>query len=179
MSKLFFALSPEKKVRQQIIKHQNQLLQNRTFNGRMTKEANIHLTIVYLGKLSINQQQTMINCVDELKASPFLLQLDHMGNFKHNKITWMGLTHIPEPLVTLHKQLTICGEHLDLALDKRHFKPHITLARKFNLDKKTQITPINWPIKQFVLYESKQQHDGVNYSVVKTFKLCQSVNKEG
>jgi len=171
MPKLFFALSPDPTVRERIIQHRNRF----SIAGRLSKDNNIHLTVLYLGKLSVNQQQKIIDCANRIQVNRFELQLNHIDYFKHNKITWMGVKHIPPELSKLHHELSECGKSIELELEKRAFKPHLTLARKALLEKKHSFTCINWPVNQFVLYESKQQADGVLYECIKTFNFKEKI----
>jgi len=167
MAKLFFALKPSRVIGDQIITQRNKL----PVQGRLVADANIHLTVLYLGKLSINQQQNIMDCAAKLQQVKFDLQLDCIGNFSHNKITWMGMQDIPQELIDLNQNLIDCGANLNIALEKRRFKPHITLARKSHMNNGQSFYPIPWSVDHFVLLESKQHQGGVYYQVVKEFEL--------
>ena len=167
MAKLFFALKPTAKIREQI----RQQRSNFAIAGQLVPDANIHLTVLYLGKISINQQQDILRCAALLKQPSFDLELDILSHFKHNNITWMGTKQTPIEILSLHQQLFDCGASLNIALENRHFKPHITLARKSQLQQRIEFSPIPWRVESFVLFESKQQRDGVYYQLVKEFEL--------
>lgn len=167
MSKCFFALNPSFEVRQQII----QARYNAKISGRLSRDENIHLTVLYLGKISLNQMQQIVNCAEQAKRVGFELLFNQINCFKRNNIVWMGSEQCPPELMQLREYLCECASQLQLKWDKQPFRPHITLARKAHLERKMTIRPIDWQVKYFDLLASEQQRDGVQYQIVKRFNL--------
>ncbi len=179
MSRFFFALAPDKSTREQILACRKQL----DISGHFIRSENFHLTLMFLGRLSINQQQDVIRQAQKVYFKPFELVLDRFGSFKQN-IFWIGLQTLPEPLVFLHQQLLaniIQSDKNHLTLDLEHeiknYQPHVTLVRKVttgallkpsvlqNLSRPN----IHWMVHEFILYESVDTPDGVRYQKIKTF----------
>ena len=179
MSRFFFALAPDKSTRAQILAARKQL----EISGRFIRPANYHLTLLFLGRLSINQQQAVIRQAQKVHIEPFELVLDRFGSFKQN-IFWMGMQTLPESLVLLHQQLLstiLQSDKINLTLDREHetknYQPHVTLVRKVTT--RALLKPaalqnlprpdIHWRVHEFILYESVDTSDGVRYQKIKTF----------
>ncbi len=179
MSRFFFALEPDKTTRAQILVYRKQL----DISGRFIRPANFHLTLLFLGRLSINQQQDVIRQAQKVHFEPFELVLDRFGSFKQN-IFWMGLQTLPESLVLLHQQLLSNifqsdknNLTLDLEYETKNYQPHVTLVRKVTT--RAVLKPsvlqnlprpdIHWRVHEFILYESIDTPDGVRYQKIKTF----------
>jgi len=171
MNRFFFALSPDKKTREQILSYRQRL----DISGQLTQGVNIHLTVLFLGHLNTNQQQDVIRQAHKVCFEPFELVLDTLGSFKRN-ILWMGMQNIPAPLLSLHQQLQFNirqSEKNNITLEHRDFRPHVTLARRAGVKPPVlEALPspnIRWAVHEFVLYESIDTLDGVRYQKVKAF----------
>ena len=94
----------------------------------------IHLTLAFLGDLT-DQQVAKARQAAEAAArqvKPFRFHLSHLGVFdssQHPRVIWVGVNEPSGALQQLHrllsKELELCG----LAVEKRVFSPHLTLAR--------------------------------------------------
>ncbi len=176
MSRFFFALSPDNITKDKII-HYRKIL---NVSGKPIKAEHLHLTLLFMGKLSINQQQTIIQAANKIHCTSFNIVCDRPGVFKQN-IFWLGLKSVPEPLRLLHKHLSLeinkGGIALDSAVDSRKYQPHITLVRKAMIKNDAEkflllnITPpdIHWRVNEFILYESIDTAEGVLYQKIKSF----------
>ncbi len=179
MSRFFFALAPDKSTREKILACQKQL----DISGRFIRPENFHLTLLFLGRLSINQQQEVIQQAQNVHFEPFELVLNRFGSFKQN-IFWMGMQTIPESLVLLHQQLLsniLQSDKINLTLNLEHeaenYKPHVTLVRKVNSRSALKSSvlqnllrpDIHWMVDKLVLYESIDTPDGVRYQKIKNF----------
>ena len=168
MSRFFFALAPGKTTREKILDYRESI----NLSGKMIPPANLHLTLLFLGKLSVNQQQSVIRQANKIPVEPFELELNAIGAFKQN-IVWMGMQHIPEPLLQLQKQLVFNMQQTSLSLETRKYQPHVTLVRKAKIIpsvlKILKQPEIHWSVNQFVLYESVDTPSGVCYQQIKVF----------
>ena len=170
MSRFFFALFPDKSAIEAIVKYREQI----NLSGRIIKASNLHLTLLFLGKLNVNQLQKVIRQSEHINCVEFDLLLNSIGYFKNSKITWLGLEFIPDSLLELHKQLLSAVmlssvKSCELSVHTQKYKPHVTLARKSAAVEKRLIVPVKWHVKEFVLVESIDTPEGVHYQPVEYF----------
>ena len=87
--RLFFALWPDDDVRLQIVENLRKLDLDRNKN-RLVSNNNLHLTLHFVGNVSI----TKMKCLDwqarQVIAEKFDLSLDYSGYFKKPKVLWQG-----------------------------------------------------------------------------------------
>jgi RNA 2',3'-cyclic 3'-phosphodiesterase len=119
----------------------------------------LHMTLVFLGKVSPEQFPCIRKAAASLVAKPFTLELTKTGCWKSPKILWCGSELTPEPLEclvhNLQEGLAGCG----FEPEKRVYKPHVTLARKAkSLPRQGLDHTIIWRPREFVLAGS---HSGV------------------
>ena len=167
MSRFFFAICPDKSITEAIVKCQQQA----NLSGRIIKKLNLHLTILFLGNLSVNQLQNILRQSEQITCTGFEIGLNHIGYFKNSKISWLGLESIPDQLLDLHSQLLLAANNCQLSLHTLRYRPHITLARNSMPVEKKLIVPIKWYVKEFVLLESIDTTRGIHYQPVQYF-LC-------
>lgn len=165
MSRFFFALWPDNLTRENIINCRSQF----TLSGHISEPSKLHITLLFLGKLNVNQQQNIIRQTEEIICPGFKLCLNHTGYFKKSKAVWLGLKSIPNALLELHEQLLYIAEKCHISTQQQAYKPHVTLARKSVSIGAQQILPITWQIRNFVLVESIDTNKGAKYQVIKSF----------
>lgn len=167
MPRFFFALWPEQTVREQIVNCRSVCAPN----GKFIPQKNLHITLLFMGNLTLNQVQNVIIEALKIKLPAFDIQLNKTGHFRKVKVSWMGLKAIPDTLLKLHQALSKCADISQISLQHRSYIPHLTLARKVSIVKKQVFTPINWKINHFVLIESTDTPHGVHYQIIKIFPL--------
>lgn len=165
MSRFFFALWPDKSIRESIL---NCGL-NFDLSGQITDQSKLHITLLFLGKLTINQQQNIIRQAGQIICPKFEICLDHTGYFNNSKVVWLGLKTIPAALADLYEQLSRAAEQCEIAIKQQRYIPHLTLARKSSPVKEPSISAIIWHITDFVLVESVDTAKGVQYRRIKLF----------
>ncbi|MBK1700814.1 RNA 2',3'-cyclic phosphodiesterase [Thiococcus pfennigii] len=122
-------------------------------HGRPTHPADLHLTLVFLGPLGESHRRCVEQVADALHAAPFRLRLERLGHWRGPRVLWCAPNETPAGLVRLvdglNAGLTDCG----LALERRPYRPHVTLARQVGADPPDErpIAPIDWPVGDFVL----------------------------
>jgi len=112
-------------------------------NIKMVELKNIHITLKFLGDTNEEHIETikeiMKNSVKELK--PFTIQLKGTGVFPNQnyiKVIWIGIEKAESLSIifnSLNKQLAGLG----YTIDKRGFKPHLTIGRLKNANDKDQL----------------------------------------
>lgn len=102
--------------------------------GRMVTREKLHLTLAFLGELSLHDTPLLIEILKEIKGGPFTLSLEQLGTFNRG-LWWVGVKeNLPLKAYreALCARLTEGGFHLD-----RHpFRPHITIARRVTVNAK-------------------------------------------
>jgi 2'-5' RNA ligase len=164
--RLFFALWPDDAVRRQIGALSRQIC------DRPVPEANLHLTLLFLGMQDDTARQCFCTAAGQVQAGPFTLTLDSCGGWVRKRIQWLGSPE-PSPVLgelveTLVGALAGCG----IEAEKRPFVPHVTLSRKAkNPVEGLAPAPVSWSVNDFVLAESVPSPGGVRYVVLERWKL--------
>lgn len=170
MKRLFFALWPDDETRQNIIQF-DKLLTNSKL--RKVRSKNLHVTLVFLGNVELEQEEKIVAAANAIKAPAIEMQFDQL-TFWQQKRGILSLTSSSQPqsLLNLVEQLQDIVLAQDVALEKRPYTAHITLAR--NLKTLPDISvkpPIDWHSQSFVLVHSVSTDHGVDYQVINTWPL--------
>lgn len=169
MPRLFFALYPDDDIRRQIIPVSRSLP---TQYGRLIAEKNWHITLVFLGQVSLQQQQALISRTDAIKSGSFSLCIEQSGWWKKPQILWLGPTLVPEQLLALVDKLKHIMQDCQLVAEERPYRPHLSLVRKARYaPEPVRFESISWNIKEFSLMESVSTNSGVHYQILKTWPL--------
>lgn len=167
MSRYFFALWPDATVRRKILAFRTASITG----GKPVAAQNLHITVLFLGHLNINQLQRIITEANHIHLPCFHIQLNHSGHFKKSRVSWLGLKTIPDTLHDLHQAVSDCAQNSRIAIENRPYIPHLTVARKSTPAEQKAISPIDWNIDHFVLVESTDTSQGVHYQIIKDYPL--------
>lgn len=146
------------------------------FEGKITEEENLHLTLKFLGEISELKIDKIKQKLNDVKLEELNCKVNGVGVFSsdHIKIIWIGLSGCEE----LQKEVDIKLEGF-FKREKR-FMGHITIARVKNVRdkkkfiqelKKLKINPINFKIDRFFLRESILHPEGPEYKILGEFPL--------
>ena len=179
--RLFLALWPDDAVGQQLFELQQVIGRNKT--GQSTQSLarpvirkNFHITLHFIGSASEDEMTSLIKSLDKIECSAFELVIDNSGCFKRAQSFWVGVKNIPEQLESLVNKtgecVEMCFESYSLGRHHGKFIPHLTLFRKAGSKLMAEnFEPVTWQVKNFVLVESKTYAEGVDYLVVKQWRL--------
>ncbi len=141
-------------------------------SARRVPAANLHLTLLFLGEVPADRVESMEAIGGTVAAArrhrPFTLVLDRFGVFDRARVAWLGgpAVEAGRRLVSdLADHVSACG----LDVERRAWRPHVTLFRR--LAARPQLpamTPIDWPVFDFVLVESSP---GRPYQVLRSWPL--------
>ena len=165
--RLFIAINFNDKTKNELISIQNELRQS-IYNGRFTTPENLHLTLVFLGECDDKQTDLLKSIINDIKFIPIIAKMDRVGRFKREDgdLWWVGVqdnTHLSE----LYNDLTDKLKYSGFKIDKRMFKPHITIGRKIKTDKEPWlITPFSEDITSIELMKSEQINGVLKYTVI-------------
>jgi 2'-5' RNA ligase len=118
--------------------------------------ARLHLTLHFLGAVPEPRLQALRAALTPPARglAPFDLRFDRVEHWPHGLVV-LGLREAPEPLLALHAGLADALRALQLPLEARTFRPHVTLARKAQGAVAPARAPdFLWPVCGFALVQS-------------------------
>ncbi len=174
--RLFTGIRLNQDVRAVLKKNANQLEQ--TGKIRLTREENFHLTLIYVGGTS--REQDVRLALRELACEPFMVEFSEAGWFHRPEglLIWQGVK-VNAALADLHKQLNanlcwrgFCGPDLK-------YTPHITLGRRYRPNRNQHLETIlpNLEIPPAMLvdsvsvFESRREDDQLVYEELERLEL--------
>lgn len=170
-TRLFFALWPEPETARHIWQATAGLVPRGV--GRRLPPEHIHITLAFLGTVGEARQACMEGAAGKITGQPFDLLLDQPGHFPRPQVVWLGVSELPEALQAMQQKL-VCQltKECDYEPEQRAFVPHITLWRKVKrIEIVTNMPPIVWNVRRFVLAASQTLPTGAQYSIVREWPL--------
>ncbi|MDP2927354.1 MAG: RNA 2',3'-cyclic phosphodiesterase [Candidatus Omnitrophota bacterium] len=149
------------------------------------KPANLHLSLKFLGEISLKQLKETQQIIAEIikTSSPFEIKLETLGvfpNCRAARIIWIGTNQPPRQLKQLVDQLETKLLKIGLPEEQHPFRAHITLSRIKNplipsdlergLDKvKNDCSDANlkFNTRGITLFQSVLGPGGPTYSILK------------
>ena len=170
--RMFFAIWPNEAQIDQLYSIQSDYVAW----GREVLPENFHITLLFLGNISDAVTDCLAQSMQTVLASPFKVQLDRLGYFEKTKIFWVGPTTIPQELESLFKGVRNCAQRCGISKLSKRYTPHVTLLRKSEVPvSNPNFMPIEWPVNEFHLVESRTDRDGARYYTVDSFPLTKDV----
>jgi 2'-5' RNA ligase len=180
MNRLFFALDIQKQDKKAIVQWSKQQLGTILQNSKPVTENNLHITLAFLGNVSIEQQLFFIQlCNNKFLPSNsasntiFKLSLNQIALFKKPKVLYLGFNQFPIYLLGLAELLSKRAKEKEIFQEARPYCPHVSIARKVNELITNRKVNIAIDIKSFSLYRSESTASGVIYTPINTWSLVQ------
>ena len=134
--RLFIAIRFSRPVLETLKRAQGEL-RRQGAEGNFSREENLHLTLAFLGETedAAGARAAMAEACGE--GGPFSLTVSGMGRF--GDLWWAGIAknrRLEELERSLRAALTARG----FALEKRDFRPHVTLARQVKSPRPLRLT---------------------------------------
>jgi 2'-5' RNA ligase len=161
----FIAVPLANDVKERLAKWQETVAPRFPFRSWVHKE-DYHITLAFLGDASVEQLQSVCQAMEQITKhhSPFSLSLATIGTFGNldaPRILWQGVEK-EEKLTALQRDVYAACVDIGFSLDRRPFKPHITVARKwqgedeFRLDelRKGKTSEGSFLVDRIVLYQT-------------------------
>jgi len=169
MSRIFFALWPDNDTRSSLCTITQQFKDEKF---RLVKKSNLHITLEFLGEVSEDVLQQLVEKSNCIQAEPFEIELTRIGWWRKPGVLWIGTHHSPEQLIHLVESIKQIVEQQGLETDKRSYEPHVTIARKVKqLQLPKQTFDIRWQVNSFALVVSESTNSGVEYHVIHEWPL--------
>lgn len=136
--------------------------------GRWTRRENLHLTLEFLGELP--DARDVVRAMDAVSAPPFDLSLNGLGRFRQEggDLIWYGVDPCPA-LLDLQKRLHAELKERGFRLERRPYRPHLTLGRQVTGAGELSGYPaprVTQRVKAFSLMESRRVDGKLTYTAL-------------
>lgn len=149
-----------------------------------TSAKQIHLTMRFIGELEVDQFDQVIECLNDVSATPFALRPSGTGFFPDAtkpSIFWFGLQESSALLKLKQKIDKELSKSIGLAPETRAFVPHVTLLRFKTRPSDELVAALNakfspielaeFKVNAFSLYSSQLSNSGAVYVKEAEYKL--------
>ncbi len=154
MARLFFAVWPDERAARAL----GELAQSlaRSAEGRPVPIEKVHLTLAFLGEITVDEAVEAVEAAEALRARRFALALDRVGSFRQARVAWAGTTATPKALESLQSSLAAELRARGIGIEDRPFVPHVTLARRIaRAVTPAPMAPIEWNAEELTLAQSE------------------------
>ena len=140
----------------------------------------LHMTLAFIGDTDANSACNITDSLFALHPPAFELEISgvgHFGSLRRARTVWAGVV-TSEPLTRLRKGVVRRLALADVAVERRRFHPHVTLARirgetghhlaNFLAEHSLMRLPA-FPVAAFTLFESRLRPEGAAYEALETF----------
>ena len=176
MYRLFVGIDPPDAVKDQLLD-----LMGGVAGARWQTEAQLHLTLRFIGEVDRHQANDIAAALESLRHPRIELQLAGAGAFdRRGRVSalWAGVAP-HEPVYALHKKVEQAIVRAGLPAEHRAYHPHITLARfgrdagALNgfIDRHGGLASPPFEVDGFCLYESQLTREGSIYTIVERYPL--------
>ena len=128
-------------VRKRLSSVQTRLVQTGA-DVKLVETENIHVTMRFLGNVSIGMIEKIFEEMKKTEFKPFNVQIQGVGVFpslSYPRVVWAGITEGEEQLRNVFTQIETRLRALGFAPDPKGFSPHLTIARVRSGRNKTQL----------------------------------------
>lgn len=137
---------------------------------RWVKPINIHLTLKFLGNLSVSDLENLkrLFSLEAQRVNPFSISFTSLGIFpnpKKPRIIWLGVNS-PPILAEFQSKIETLASRLGIPKEQRRFSPHITLGRISDRNTLESIENLNREISSVDV----SVFERVKFSSLKIFK---------
>lgn len=122
--RLFIAIQLNEQMKDALLEIQEDLYASGV-HGNFTKEANLHVTLAFIGEFP--DPELVTDVLEQINFEPFEIALDGMGSF--GSLWWAGFAK-GDGQVSLARQVRRALDEAGIPYDRKKFRPHVTLVRK-------------------------------------------------
>jgi 2'-5' RNA ligase len=175
LQRLFFGLELPKSWKDELKSIQSSLQSRHIEAGGWTNPDLLHITVLFLGMVAEEQLPAVMEAgrAAAERSKPIRLTTGDFGQFSRNQVFWLGLDRNKtdwDALAELHRQVKLeILARLPMDLDEKHYRPHITIARK--LKGRVDVTKLKNPpslstsIGDLCLFESLRVDGQLTYPI--------------
>jgi len=141
--------------------------------GRPVAQANLHLTLAFLGDISAEKQRALSLLAGRIQQPAFTLRLDNAGQWLRSGVIWTGPRQAPVGLLQLADMLRAQAARSGCYQAPLPFHPHVTLYR--NAIHAVALPPpgFSWSfrVSEFALYSSNFKQGRTQYQMLDKWPL--------
>jgi RNA 2',3'-cyclic 3'-phosphodiesterase len=175
--RLFFALWPDAAARAQLGRWSAAL--HRACGGRRMWDGQLHVTLAFLGDVSLDRLPVLRALAESLICTGFTLRFEAPGCRPRKHLVWAAPVEIPDGLAALAAGLAAALVAAGLGSEDRPYRPHATLLRDARCVSLPELEGFNWRVRDFVLVESTLAPAGSTYQVIGRWPLAQLSGADG
>lgn len=176
MHRLFVAIRPPEDIRDLLIDAMDD-----SPALRWVGDEQLHLTLRFIGEVERPVANDIALALQGIRSPAFALRIAGVGRFAQRKggALWAGVEP-KDPVVALTAKIERTLQEIGLEPEHRAFMPHITLARwnrrnaeavEAFLRRNSDLQSEAFPVKDFVLFESRLSRHGAHYRPVASYPL--------
>ena len=177
--RIFIGIPFSEEVRKNLIDIQSafSLVSGKSNN---TNEENLHLTLLFIGELDLDQIENLHKSLSHLlkDMSCIKTKFTHIDFFDkgNKKIVWVGVNDEKHLIHKLASQIRHVVDSLNINVDQRPFKAHITLAREVDHLDSSYLNKIDIPkmdvnLNKIINYQSTRINGKLTYLPLHTYPL--------
>ena len=177
MIRLFTAIAPPPDIAQGLVRRQRGLP-----GARWRPEEALHITLAFYGEMPEPVADDLAAELARIPGGRFPLNLSGVGAFgddHRSQTIWAGVAHC-EPLEVLAGRCRAAGERAGLKMERRAYKPHVTMAYLRNAEPDrvgawmighNLLTSPPFTVDRFGLYSSVLTDAGSHYQLEREYLL--------
>jgi 2'-5' RNA ligase len=170
VARLFFAALPDQPTRDRIAGAIEALHLN--VPARLVPLENYHVTLAFIGEIPLARVSQVLDIGRAVNAASFALQFDAYDYWPNPQVVVAAARSVPPALQELWGALYRALAAHELALEPKHLRPHVTLARKVLQPPVLQaMSVVDWVVNEFSLVRSEPRGGRSSYTVVDTWSL--------
>lgn len=176
MPRLFAAIRPPEPVRDALLDAMGGI-----DGARWQDDEQLHCTLAFLGAVEGGQVDPLIKELEAVESDQFAVEAAGVGHFERKGLpaaVWAGVP-LTEPLAQLQRRVVRACRSAGLAPERKHYRPHITLARLPRsagpigdwLARNGRLRAGPWEVAGFTLYESSLSPAGAVYDALVDYEF--------
>jgi RNA 2',3'-cyclic 3'-phosphodiesterase len=149
---------------------------------RLVRTEHLHLTLIFIGEVPIERGHAIADVMSaDIPQAPFAIEFGGIGVFPPSgppRICWLGVLEGANEVVRLHAHVAGRLRGLDVAVEERPYRPHLTLGRWRDRERsvKSRIAPTaesvaRMPVSAVTLFESRLSSSGPSYTRLASARL--------
>ncbi|MEO1089808.1 MAG: RNA 2',3'-cyclic phosphodiesterase [Pseudomonadota bacterium] len=157
---------------------------------RWSDSDTLHVTLAFLGEVDRPTFRESMEALADVETAPFALELAGLGHFPPRgepRQLWVGVKAVPE-LVQLQKRVERALRDIGVAIERRRFLPHVTIARFrypppqprlqafFHRHGLFRLPPL--PVSAFHLYSSWLGNGPAHYEIEASYELVPGAEED-
>jgi 2'-5' RNA ligase len=151
-------------------------------DGRPQRPDQWHVTLVFIGGVDAGRVNDVERAGASVRGYATDLRFDRLEHWRKPHVACLTASVTPRPLVALVHNLEQALTTHEIEFDRRDhdYHPHVTLARKVSrCESGGVVDSLTWPIRDFVLVESKTDRSGIRYEPIAHYELGTTGTYEG